>query len=116
VFCSGKFYYDLEQEREKRGRKDVALIRLEQLFPLPILEIEKNLAQFSNAKIGFGHKKNHAIWELGAICYCNGKQRANFDQQQEGYYGAPAAGSAVRFQRRHQQVIDYVFDPNKIIL
>ena len=29
------------------------------------------------------------------------------------YYGAPAAGSAVRFQRRHQEVIDYVFDSSK---
>ena len=29
------------------------------------------------------------------------------------YYGAPAAGSAMRFQRRHQQVIDYVFDPSQ---
>ena len=29
------------------------------------------------------------------------------------YYGTPAAGSAVRFKRRHQQVIDYVFDPKQ---
>jgi len=29
------------------------------------------------------------------------------------YYGAPAAGSALRFQRRHQQVIEYVFDPKQ---
>jgi 2-oxoglutarate dehydrogenase E1 component len=29
------------------------------------------------------------------------------------YYGAPAAGSAVRFQRRHQQVLDYVFDSSQ---
>ena len=35
VFCTGKFYYDLIDEREKQGRDDVAIIRLEQLFPLP---------------------------------------------------------------------------------
>ena len=34
TFCSGRFYYDLLAEREKLGRKDVALVRIEQLFPL----------------------------------------------------------------------------------
>ena len=34
VFCMGKFYYDLLAEREQNGREDVALIRIEQLFPL----------------------------------------------------------------------------------
>jgi len=40
VFTSGKFYYDLLEYREENNRTDVALVRLEQLFPLPI---EKNL-------------------------------------------------------------------------
>ncbi|MBI3236372.1 MAG: hypothetical protein HYZ48_01490 [Chlamydiales bacterium] len=33
-FCSGRVYYDLFDEREKRGRKDIALLRIEQLYPL----------------------------------------------------------------------------------
>jgi len=32
--CSGKIYFDLERERERQGRKDVAILRLEQLYPL----------------------------------------------------------------------------------
>jgi 2-oxoglutarate dehydrogenase E1 component len=35
LFCSGKVYFDLAAEQEKNGRKDVAIIRLEQLYPLP---------------------------------------------------------------------------------
>jgi 2-oxoglutarate dehydrogenase E1 component len=35
VFCTGKFYYELTAEREKNERKDVAIVRIEQLFPLP---------------------------------------------------------------------------------
>jgi len=35
VFCTGKFYYDLLERREENGRGDVALVRIEQLFPLP---------------------------------------------------------------------------------
>ena len=36
VFVSGKFYYDLLEKKEEDKRDDVALVRVEQLFPLPI--------------------------------------------------------------------------------
>ena len=44
LLCSGKIYYDLETERAKLGRDDVAIIRLEQLYPFPRAEIETLLA------------------------------------------------------------------------
>ena len=113
VLCSGKFYYDLEQEREKRGRMDVALIRIEQLFPLPIKEIEQHMAQFP--------KTTDWVWaqeeprNMGAWSYLllQWETATKFRPASRRYYGAPAAGSAMRFQRRHQQVIDYVFDPSQ---
>ena len=113
VLCSGKFYYDLEQEREKRGRMDVALIRIEQLFPLPIKEIEQHMAQFP--------KTTDWVWaqeeprNMGAWSYLllQWEAATKFRPASRRYYGAPAAGSAMRFQRRHQQVIDYIFDPSQ---
>ena len=113
VLCSGKFYYDLEQEREKRERMDVALIRIEQLFPLPIKEIEQHMAQFP--------KTTDWVWaqeeprNMGAWSYLllQWETATKFRPASRRYYGAPAAGSAMRFQRRHQQVIDYVFDPSQ---
>ena len=41
VFCTGKFYYDLLDRKEKDERDDVALVRLEQLFPIPTSRITK---------------------------------------------------------------------------
>ena len=41
VFCTGKFYYDLLERREENGRDDIALVRIEQLFPLPQEQLEK---------------------------------------------------------------------------
>jgi 2-oxoglutarate dehydrogenase E1 component len=35
ILCSGKIYYELEQQRDKSGRRDVAILRIEQLYPLP---------------------------------------------------------------------------------
>src|SRR5690606_33128304 len=50
VLCSGKFYYDLLDKREELGRnEDVALVRLEQLFPLPVKEIRAVLKKYKNA-------------------------------------------------------------------
>jgi len=111
VFCSGKFYYDLLKTREEKNRMDVALVRLEQLFPLPLKEIEATLKAYSKTKdIVWAQEepRNMGAWSFLLL---HMPKAASFRPATRRYYGAPAAGSAVRFQRRHQQVIDYVFDP-----
>ena len=110
VLCSGKFYFDLDQEREKRQREDIALIRLEQLFPLPVEEIEMNLAKYPNADDWVWAQeepRNMGAWSYLLLQWEDARK---FRPATRRFYGAPAAGSAIRFQRRHQQVIDYVFD------
>jgi 2-oxoglutarate dehydrogenase E1 component len=48
VLCSGKVYYHLLEERVERGIDDIALIRLEQLYPFPDAELEEILRPYSN--------------------------------------------------------------------
>ncbi|MBV5267383.1 MAG: 2-oxoglutarate dehydrogenase E1 component, partial [Burkholderiaceae bacterium] len=48
LLCSGKVYYDLTAEREKSGRKDVAIVRLERLYPLPAITLPPELARYKN--------------------------------------------------------------------
>lgn len=48
LLCSGKVYYDLLANREKTGRKDVAIIRLERLYPLPTMTLPPELAKYPN--------------------------------------------------------------------
>ena len=47
VLCSGKIYYDLAKRREELERTDVAILRLEQLYPLPEQELEEILSKYS---------------------------------------------------------------------
>lgn len=48
VICSGKVYYDLRAERRERGIDDIAIIRLEQLYPFPQDDFEQCLKQYKN--------------------------------------------------------------------
>ena len=113
VFVSGKFYYDLDEERKRLGRNDIALVRLEQLFPLPKNHIKSILRKYSNAK--------DIVWaqeepiNMGAYAHLliNFKQANTFRVAARRFYAATAAGSSVRFMKRHKEVIDFVFDQKK---
>ena len=48
VFCSGKVYYELLEERRKREQKDVAIVRVEQLYPFPHEEMAEVLSQYQH--------------------------------------------------------------------
>ncbi|HBO24677.1 MAG TPA: 2-oxoglutarate dehydrogenase E1 component [Providencia sp.] len=50
VLCSGKVYYDLLEQRRKNEQTDVAIVRIEQLYPFPHEDIQNALAPFTNAK------------------------------------------------------------------
>jgi len=50
VLCSGKVYYDLFEEREKRGIDDVYLLRIEQLYPVPLKTLVQELTRFKGAE------------------------------------------------------------------
>ena len=49
LFCSGKMYFDLEERKRKDARTDVALIRLEQIYPLPVQQLEALFRKYSRA-------------------------------------------------------------------
>ncbi|MGC4038789.1 MAG: 2-oxoglutarate dehydrogenase E1 component [Chitinophagaceae bacterium] len=49
LFCSGKIYFDLAERQEKENHKDVAIVRLEQLYPLPAKQLDELYAKYSKA-------------------------------------------------------------------
>ncbi len=109
VFCTGKFYYDITAERENNGRKDVAVVRIEQLFPLPVEQLKEIIARYPNA--------DDYVWaqeepkNMGAYSF----MLMNFDLVKWRLaslkaYAAPASGSYTRAKRRHADAIQMVFD------
>ncbi|MGB0375965.1 MAG: 2-oxoglutarate dehydrogenase E1 component [Flavobacteriaceae bacterium] len=111
VFCTGKFYYDLVAAREKKQANDTAIVRLEQLFPLPYQEIREQLSHYNKVdEVVWAQEEPRNMGAWGHLLL-HLPEAQNFRGVSRRFYGAPAAGSAARFQRRHQEVIDCVFDP-----
>jgi 2-oxoglutarate dehydrogenase E1 component len=50
VFCSGKFYYEMKEKAKSSGVDSYAFVRIEQLYPLPVTQIENVLSKYKNAK------------------------------------------------------------------
>jgi 2-oxoglutarate dehydrogenase E1 component len=110
VFVTGKFYYDLLEMREELDRADVALVRVEQLFPLPTEAMKDIIKKYKNA--------NEVVWaqeeprNMGAWAHIlmHFEEARNFRVCSRKMYAAPAAGSAVRSKKRHQRVMEDVFN------
>ncbi|MDW6022075.1 2-oxoglutarate dehydrogenase E1 component [Mesorhizobium sp. BAC0120] len=66
VMCSGKVYYDLYEEREKRGINDIYLLRVEQLYPFPAKALINELSRFRNAEMTWCQEepKNMGAWSF----------------------------------------------------
>jgi 2-oxoglutarate dehydrogenase E1 component len=111
IFCTGKFYYDLLAEREELDRNDVALIRIEQLFPLHLDQLQQVIDKYPNVE--------RYVWaqeeprNMGAWSFI--LQRFNLvklEVASRAYSSVPAPGSSTRDKRRQRGVIDDVFDLN----
>jgi 2-oxoglutarate dehydrogenase E1 component len=68
ILCSGKVYYDLFEEREKRGMDRIQLLRIEQLYPFPDNALARELARFPSAEIVWCQEepKNQGAWTFVA--------------------------------------------------
>jgi 2-oxoglutarate dehydrogenase E1 component len=66
VLCSGKVYFDLYEEREKRGIDDVYLMRVEQLYPVPLKALVQELGRFKNAEVVWCQEepRNMGAWHF----------------------------------------------------
>ena len=66
VLCSGKVYFDLYEEREKRGIDDIYLLRVEQLYPFPMKALVQELGRFKQAEVAWCQEepRNMGSWHF----------------------------------------------------
>jgi 2-oxoglutarate dehydrogenase E1 component len=96
VFCTGKLYYELLEQRDAGDLKHVALVRIEQLYPFPMQQFEAVLKKYNKAK--------QFVWaqeepeNMGAWMYLLRKLRhlTNLEVVARAESGSPATGSSKR--------------------
>ena len=66
ILCTGKVYYDLYEEREKRGLNDIYLLRVEQLYPFPMKALVQELSRFKQAEVVWCQEepRNMGAWRF----------------------------------------------------
>ncbi|NUT08814.1 MAG: multifunctional oxoglutarate decarboxylase/oxoglutarate dehydrogenase thiamine pyrophosphate-binding subunit/dihydrolipoyllysine-residue succinyltransferase subunit [Hamadaea sp.] len=96
LFCSGKVYYDLVQARAERGVTDTAIVRLEQLYPLPVDEVKAELAKYPNA-VDFAwvqeEPANQGAWSFVALNLLEHLDGVSLRRISRPAAAAPAVGS-----------------------
>ncbi|MEU7635734.1 multifunctional oxoglutarate decarboxylase/oxoglutarate dehydrogenase thiamine pyrophosphate-binding subunit/dihydrolipoyllysine-residue succinyltransferase subunit [Streptomyces sp. NPDC039016] len=122
VFCSGKVYYDLEEERVKRGAFDTAVVRIERLYPLPGKELQAEIAKFPNAEKYLWAQEepaNQGAWPFLGLNLIDHLDLAVGADVPHGerlrrisrpHGSSPAVGSAKRHQAEQAQLMAEVFD------
>ncbi len=110
VLCTGKLYYDLAAEREKLKRKDVAIVRVEELYPFADKEIKEQLKAYKNADVVWAQEepKNQGSWWYML------EHLAPLTGGTLGYAGreasaSPAVGSSKVHAMQQQAILDEVF-------
>jgi len=108
VLCAGKVYYDLVARRQQIGATDVAIIRVERLYPVPLDELSAELARFPGAEsVTWVQEEpaNMGAWPTMAL-----KLPAHLGRQVGGVSlpasSAPAAGSAAQHATTHKQLVE----------
>jgi 2-oxoglutarate dehydrogenase E1 component len=97
LFCSGKIFFDLAERQHKDSRKDIAIIRVEQLYPLPVNQLEALYAKYSKATWFWVQEEP---LNMGAASFL----QMNLKSINYGFISRqPSAATATGYHKVHQQ-------------
>jgi 2-oxoglutarate dehydrogenase E1 component len=108
IFCSGKVCYDLFEKKHKDNRRDVAIVRIEQLYPFPKTQMQTRLQKHAAAK--------QRLWvqeepeNMGAWPFLRTQEvMAGFEAVSRAASGSAATGFPARHQQEQQALIERAF-------
>ena len=113
ILCSGRVYYELDGARHERGREDLAIVRLEELYPFPAQALHKALEAHPKAEIVWCQEEPE---NMGAWSFIAPRVRSVFEQSGRGKVDieciarpanpSPAPGFKVEYERQQVLLID----------
>lgn len=116
LFCSGNVYYDLVEQREKAGIKDVAIVRIEQIAPFPFDRVAEQARRYPNAKLAWVQEEpmNMGAWNFVSTHMRTAFKDSHGTHVDIAYCGrsvsaSTATGSAKAHKRQLQSLLDAAF-------
>ncbi len=109
VFCTGKIYYELLERQETDKIKDIAIIRLEQLYPLPLKQIKEVLNKYTQAEEYIWTQEepeNMGAWSYLVRMFKEVKLKLISREES----ASPATGSHKQHDKEQKAIIDKVFE------
>jgi len=108
LFCTGKIYYDLLERQEAEKRKDVAIVRLEQLYPLDFDGMDAIFKKYPNAKPYWVQEEpaNMGAWSYILSC----SRKVNWTEICRKSSASPATGYKKVHQAQQKEIIDRAFN------
>ncbi|CPU66391.1 Probable 2-oxoglutarate dehydrogenase SucA [Mycobacteroides abscessus] len=109
LLCTGRVYYDLLAERTKRGDEGVALVRLEQLYPLDVDGIRAELAKYPGAEVVWvqDEPENQGAWSFVHINLPEDLPRVSVVSRPAS--ASTAAGTAKKHQAQQAVLLEQAF-------
>ena len=113
AFCTGKIYYDLLDRKEKDQAEDVAIVRIEQLYPFPQLQIDEIVKKYQNAEEYLWvqeEPENMGAWSYLLRTFTS-VQLKNISRYESA---SPATGSHQQHEKEQHALLDRVFASNLV--
>ncbi|WP_099367836.1 2-oxoglutarate dehydrogenase E1 component [Sphingobacterium sp. 1.A.4] len=112
LFCSGKIYYDLLEKQQADKRTDVAIVRIEQIYPAPVEQLQAIHKRYKNAKEFIWvqeENENMGAWPY----YCRTLRRTDIeftDYIARTASGSPATGYMKKHVAQQEAIINKSFE------
>ncbi len=109
LLCTGKVYYELLEEKERLNRNDVAIVRIEQLYPFPHKQLSQIIAKYAKARTYIWVQEEPL--NMGAWRFIQSElHNLNISTIAKPKSGSPSTGSSKFHNIRQQKIIDKAFE------
>ncbi len=107
LVCSGKVYYDLLKRQEAEKRADVAIVRLEQIYPFPKTQFEALLKKYGKAKLAWVQEEPANMGAWGYLALNHGEY--GWTRVSRPPAASPATGFPKKHEKEQQEIVDAAF-------
>lgn len=107
LFCTGKVYFDLLEEQKRRKAKDIAILRIEQIYPFPLTQVEAQLKKYHQPKLVWVQEepKNMGAWSFIAT-----QVPLDMECVARKISASPATGYANIHKKEQEEIVQKAFD------